>query len=291
MHTAKKLKFIEFKFPMSLEDIDFDSVEKCHDPRILETYLKLLIDDGGYYPELMDACRKRIVTLDPTKHRRLYPVHPSSTEIDQSKQTLLEWERQLKQSTVPEVVFQPKFAIRNGPLNQQVHGEASENDALKAEEAYKARDWQEAETCYSRLPKDAETLRKRAEARLAQGNTQGAMEDCQAVLSYNPRDWRCLHLRGKIRDELGFLPEAVKDLEKAIDFMNMEETPSLREEILADLNFAKSRSSAENFSKVTIVEVSDEEEEFQKISIVEESVSDASEKVVRRKIPVQIVED
>ena len=290
MHIAKKLKFLEFKFPMNLEDIDFDSVEKCNDPRILETYLKLLQDDGGYYPELMEACRQRIVALDPRKQGVMYPTQPSLSEIEQTKQTLLDWERDLKHLVVPEVVFQQEFSTRNGPLAQQPQVESSTTDAIKAEEAYKARDWQEAETFYSRMPKDSETLRKRAEVRLAQGNPKGAMEDCQAVLSENPRDWRCLHLRGKIRDELGFLPEAVKDLEKAADLINMENTP-IKQEILADLKFAKSRLSAENFSKVTIVEVSDEEDEFRKISIIEEPISDASEKVVRRKVPVQIVED
>ena len=55
-----------------LEDIDFTTVQKCTDGLVLEKYAKLIEDDGGYFKELLDACKQKMKEVDPARFRRRY---------------------------------------------------------------------------------------------------------------------------------------------------------------------------------------------------------------------------
>ena len=94
---------------MRLEDIDFEAVEKCSDVSVLEKYIKLLSDDGGFFPELLESCKRKIYSLNPAKMQN---KKPTDFEIENSRETLLNWETELRKGET-EIAFSEKiYSVR-----------------------------------------------------------------------------------------------------------------------------------------------------------------------------------
>lgn len=83
---------------VKLEDIDFDVVKECRDKRYVMRYIKLLEEDGGYFKELLDACKEKLLELDPKEYYKLYPMPVSQDDMDAAISDLLEWEKNVKQT-------------------------------------------------------------------------------------------------------------------------------------------------------------------------------------------------
>jgi len=83
---------------VTLEDIDFDVVKECRDKKFCLRYIKLLEDDGGYFKELLDACKDKLLELDPKEYYKLYPMPISQDDVDSAINDLLEWESNVKET-------------------------------------------------------------------------------------------------------------------------------------------------------------------------------------------------
>jgi len=83
---------------VKLEDIDFDVVKDCRDKRYVLRYIKLLEEDGGYFKELLDACKEKLLELDPKEYYKLYPMPVSQDDMDAALSDLLEWEKNVKET-------------------------------------------------------------------------------------------------------------------------------------------------------------------------------------------------
>jgi hypothetical protein len=49
---------------INLNQIDFKWVEETDDPKLLKKALKMLKDDGGFFPDLEKDIEAKLVTLD-----------------------------------------------------------------------------------------------------------------------------------------------------------------------------------------------------------------------------------
>lgn len=83
---------------VKLEDIDFDVVKQCRDKKYILKYIKLLVDDGCHFQELLDACKQKLLELDPKEYYRMYPMPVSQEDQDAAINDLLEWESNVKQT-------------------------------------------------------------------------------------------------------------------------------------------------------------------------------------------------
>eukprot|EP00746_Dinoflagellata_sp_MGD_P075403 gnl/MRDRNA2_/MRDRNA2_30345_c0_seq1.p1 gnl/MRDRNA2_/MRDRNA2_30345_c0~~gnl/MRDRNA2_/MRDRNA2_30345_c0_seq1.p1 ORF type:complete len:548 (+),score=178.39 gnl/MRDRNA2_/MRDRNA2_30345_c0_seq1:112-1755(+) len=83
---------------VTLEDIDFDVVKECRDKKFVLRYIKLLEEDGGYFQDLLNACKEKLLELDPKEYYRLYPMPVSQDDMDAAINDLLEWEKNVKET-------------------------------------------------------------------------------------------------------------------------------------------------------------------------------------------------
>jgi len=91
-HTKMDLEDIK------VEDIDFDVVKACTEKEVVTRYMKLLIDDGDCYHELMAACKEKLLELDPKAYWLRYPRQTTAKEIDEVTKDLLDWEVSVKET-------------------------------------------------------------------------------------------------------------------------------------------------------------------------------------------------
>lgn len=81
---------------IKLEDIDFEKVKGCTDKRVIKRYIKLIDEDGNYFPDLLKACKEKLLEIAPTEYWLLYPRVTSTQEIDDANQDILEWAMAVK---------------------------------------------------------------------------------------------------------------------------------------------------------------------------------------------------
>ncbi|KAF4677259.1 hypothetical protein FOL47_002498 [Perkinsus chesapeaki] len=83
---------------IKMEDIDFEAVEECRSAAKLARYITLLEADGGYFKELLNKAKEKLMKIDRKAHYKLYPnsVKASPEEITSANSTVLAWEQELK---------------------------------------------------------------------------------------------------------------------------------------------------------------------------------------------------
>jgi len=91
-HNKKNLDDIQ------LEDVDFELVKECNCKDVVKKYIKLLMDDGDHFKELLQACKDKLLELDPKGYYLLYPRQTTAKEIDEVTQDLLDWEASVKET-------------------------------------------------------------------------------------------------------------------------------------------------------------------------------------------------
>lgn len=77
---------------IKLTDIEFNVVKEATDKHVIKRYIQLLEEDGGYFRELLQACKDRLLEVAPKEYYLLYPRKATDQEIDEAKQDLLNWE-------------------------------------------------------------------------------------------------------------------------------------------------------------------------------------------------------
>merc|ERR1712072_621726 len=96
----------------------------------------------------------------------------------------------------------------------------ADSEKEKGNEAFYAKDYEEAEAYYSRSlhfrADDPSCWANRALSRLKLDNPAGALEDCEHALAMNSRYMKALHRKGKALYELGRYQEAVQCFQLAL---------------------------------------------------------------------------
>merc|ERR1719420_823403 len=96
----------------------------------------------------------------------------------------------------------------------------ADTEKEKGNEAFYARDYEEAEAYYTRSihfnPTDASIWSNRALVRLKFGKAQEALKDCNKALEVNPRYMKAWHRKGKALCELNQHEEAIIAFQKAM---------------------------------------------------------------------------
>jgi len=115
-------------------------------------------------------------------------------------------------------------AVKTGNLPEGVpeahRRHMSDSEKEKGNEAFYAKDFEEAEAYYSRSlhyrADDPSCWANRALARMKLGNPAGALEDCEHALAINERYMKALHRKGKALYELARYEEAVQTFQLAL---------------------------------------------------------------------------
>merc|ERR1711912_26560 len=115
-------------------------------------------------------------------------------------------------------------AVKKGNLPEGVpeahRRHMADSEKEKGNEAFYAKDFEEAEAYYSRSlhyrADDPSCWANRALARLKLENAAGALEDCEHALAINDRYMKALHRKGKALYELARYEEAVESFQLAL---------------------------------------------------------------------------
>lgn len=83
---------------IKIQDVDFKAVEECGEGRVCKRYIELLHEDGGHYPDLLNACKEKLWKLDKKLYYSVYSSHATPEEESQAREDILNWEEGVKQT-------------------------------------------------------------------------------------------------------------------------------------------------------------------------------------------------
>lgn len=215
-----------------IEDIDYKWVEATSNKQALKKALKMIQDDGGYYPDLEAAIRKRI--------NEGGNEFISSEEINKAKLEVLNWEKEI---TEVDKDLSPINNPENNKVNLQVLNFQQEKEAEKLKilgnEAMKTKGYLEAITKYTESikinPKESSTYCNRALAYIKINDFNKALEDCNKTLELSPTYDKAYYRRASCYTELKRFEEAWEDYKTLLTRIQNNS------EILNEINMLKSK--------------------------------------------------
>eukprot|EP00397_Hematodinium_sp_SG-2012_P004068 GEMP01004079.1.p1 GENE.GEMP01004079.1~~GEMP01004079.1.p1 ORF type:complete len:1157 (+),score=244.93 GEMP01004079.1:113-3583(+) len=95
MAPAKAKKSVQ---EVKIEDIEFQAVEECTCAKICKRYIELLNDDGGHYPELLEACKNKLLKLDKKIYYSLFTTQAKPEDVEEAIKDILSWEEDVRKT-------------------------------------------------------------------------------------------------------------------------------------------------------------------------------------------------
>ena len=79
---------------LTLNSISYEWLEKTNDPKFLKKALKLLKDDGGYFPDLEKAIDDKLQSLDLKYKKYKETENITQEDITKAKEEMLKFEEE-----------------------------------------------------------------------------------------------------------------------------------------------------------------------------------------------------
>ncbi|KRX03752.1 hypothetical protein PPERSA_04260 [Pseudocohnilembus persalinus] len=259
---------------LTIEKIDFEWVQKTTKMSHLKKGVKLIEQDGDYFPELKKAILDKIKQIDPKQDPRRFNAKIDPVEHDQINKEQSQWveEQRIKEQKLQQLSNQAKnsdiFAenknlnpdeIKQQLLQQEINIKKAENEKNKGNEAIRSKDYNEALQYYTKSieynPSLAASYCNRAL------NYEKCIKDCNKAIAMKNDYLKAYHRRGKANIELKNYTDAYQDfkfiMEKEPD--NSEVNSDLQE--VTNLLKKSGQQIDQGFKRVQIVEEDDEDED------------------------------
>lgn len=216
---------------VDLNKIDFEWVEKTNSKKELKQAYKALELDGGHFVELMKVLGEKIVTLDPTWHRKIYGEKKLSYEetkaINDDLNDFFESAKKIDNSLKSDQkentsIFGNASSTPSSDVAKQLENQRlAENERQKGNECVKAKSYQEAVDCYTRSleldPNQPFTYANRSMAYIKQKAFNNALADAEKAIEMDPKYLKAYHRRAKALAGLKKFEEAIKDYQLLLE--------------------------------------------------------------------------
>ena len=77
---------------LTINSISYEWLEKTNNPKLLKKAIRLLKEDGGYFPDLENAIDKKLQTLDLKYKKYKETENITQDDIDKAKEEMLKFE-------------------------------------------------------------------------------------------------------------------------------------------------------------------------------------------------------
>ena len=138
---------------LELNTITYEWVEKTTDIKCLKKALKLLKDDGGFFPDLEKTIDLKLQTLDIKYRKHKENEKVSQEEIDKCKEEILKFEEEFnkKDKIIKDTLeTEGKNTMKNIDIIKLQRKQEAENEKIKGNELMKTKEYDEAIRHYNK---------------------------------------------------------------------------------------------------------------------------------------------
>ena len=285
---------------LTLNSISYEWLEKTKDPKLLKKAIRLLKEDGGYFPDLEKAIDQKLQTLDLKYKKYKETENITQEDIDKAKQEMLKFEEEFNKKD--------KILLENKEENNQKNYEIlkierkqeANNEKIKGNELMKTKEYDEAIKHYTKSIRldefEPTTYANRALAYIKNTEYSKGLEDCNKAIDLKNDYIKAYYRRGicymgvkKFKEGMYDFLYVLNDNPSNSDILNkIEELKNKwkdfnREEYaeyLKKMNISLNRAKEGKYTGEGNITYKGEKgkEGFTKVQIIEDTVEDKKEK-------------
>ena len=291
---------------LTLNSISYEWLEKTNNPKLLKKAIRLLKEDGGYFPDLENAIDQKLQTLDLKYKKYKETENITQADIDKAKEEMLKFEEEFNKkdkilSENKEEKNQKNYEILKIERKQEAN-----NEKIKGNELMKTKEYDEAIKHYTKSIRldefEPTTYANRALAYIKNTEYGKGLEDCNRAIDLKNDYVKAYYRRGicnmgvkKFKEGMYDFLYVLNDNPSNNDILNKIEELKNKwkdfnrdeySEYLKKMNVSLNRAKEGKYIGEGNITFKGEKgkEGFTKVQIIEDTVEDKKENIKDKKM-------
>ena len=291
---------------LTLNSISYEWLEKTNNPKLLKKAIRLLKEDGGYFPDLENAIDQKLQTLDLKYKKYMETENITQADIDKAKEEMLKFEEEFNKkdkilSENKEEKNQKNYEILKIERKQEAN-----NEKIKGNELMKTKEYDEAIKHYTKSIRldefEPTTYANRALAYIKNTEYGKGLEDCNRAIDLKNDYVKAYYRRGicnmgvkKFKEGMYDFLYVLNDNPSNNDILNKIEELKNKwkdfnrdeySEYLKKMNVSLNRAKEGKYIGEGNITFKGEKgkEGFTKVQIIEDTVEDKKENIKDKKM-------
>ena len=281
---------------LTINSISYEWLEKTNNPKLLKKAIRLLKEDGGYFPDLENAIDKKLQTLDLKYKKYKETENITQDDIDKAKEEMLKFEEEFNKKDKILSENKDEKNQKNYEILKIERKQEANNEKIKGNELMKTKEYDEAIKHYTKSIRlddfEPTTYANRALAYIKNTEYGKGLEDCNKAIDLKNDYIKAYYRRGicytglkKFKEGMYDFLYVLNDNPSNSDILNkIEELKSKWKdfnrdeysEYLKKMNISLNRAKEGKYTGEGNITYKDEKgkEGFTKVQIVEDTVED-----------------
>lgn len=201
---------------LELNMINYEWLEKTTNPKLLKKALKLLKDDGNYFPDLSRAIDEKLQSVDEKYKKKKQNENISQEDYLKSREELFNFENELKANDILLNTTKSSSTAHNEEVVKLMRKKEAENEKIKGNELMKTKEYDEAIRYYTNSIKIDEyeptTYCNRALAYIKNKQYYKGLDDCDKAIALKNDYIKAYYRRSICLTNLKKFDEALDDI-------------------------------------------------------------------------------
>ena len=185
---------------LTINSISYEWLEKTNDPKLLKKAIRLLKEDGGYFPDLEAAIDKKLQTLDLKYKKYKETENITLEDINKAKEEMLKFEEEFNKKDKILSENKDEKNQKNYEILKIERKQEANNEKIKGSELMKTKEYDEAIKHYTkaiRLDEFEPTIyANRALAYIKNTEYGKGLEDCNRAIDLKNDYIKAYYRRG-----------------------------------------------------------------------------------------------
>jgi len=185
---------------LDLNAISYEWLDKTNDPKLLRKAIRLLKEDGGYFPDLEKAIDEKLQTLDLKYKKHKEAENITQEDIEKCKQEMLKFEEEYNKKDQILIDNRDNKDKRNYEIIKLERKQEANNEKIKGNELMKTKEYDEAIKHYTKSIRldefEPTTYANRALAYIKNTEYSKGLEDCNKAIDLKNDYIKAYYRRG-----------------------------------------------------------------------------------------------
>ena len=185
---------------LTLNSISYEWLEKTNNPKLLKKAIRLLKEDGGYFPDLENAIDQKLQTLDLKYKKYKETENITQEDINKAKEEMLKFEEEFNKKDKILSENKDEKNKKNYEILKIERKQEANNEKIKGNELMKTKEYDEAIKHYTKSIRlddfEPTTYANRALAYIKNTEYGKGLEDCNRAIDLKNDYIKAYYRRG-----------------------------------------------------------------------------------------------
>ena len=185
---------------LTINSISYEWLEKTNNPKLLKKAIRLLKEDGGYFPDLENAIDQKLQTLDLKYKKYKETENITQEDINKAKEEMLKFEEEFNKKDKILSENKDEKNQKNYEILKIERKQEANNEKIKGSELMKTKEYDEAIKHYTKSIRlddfEPTTYANRALAYIKNTEYGKGLEDCNRAIDLKNDYIKAYYRRG-----------------------------------------------------------------------------------------------